>query len=108
MSRRMRTALSGRRARRMTREPMNITKRLLLGLAVFFTACGAMQRVAIPTTTAGTSVSQLVFVTQPSNSTTGQTLTTAPVVEARDVNGNRVLSFSGNITVSIGTNPGGG
>ncbi len=51
---------------------------------------------------------QLVFVTQPTNTFAGSPITPDPVVEARDPSGNRAVSFSNPVTLTIGTNPGGG
>jgi hypothetical protein len=51
---------------------------------------------------------QLVFSTQPSDSTGGVAFPTQPVVEVQDAGGNRVTSFSGSVSLTIGTNPSGG
>ena len=61
----------------------------------------------IATTTAG-AASQLVFVVQPGNGTGGMALSVQPVVEVRDAGANVVTSFSGSVTVTIGSNPAGG
>jgi N-acetylneuraminic acid mutarotase len=50
----------------------------------------------------------LVFRVQPSNTFAGATLTPPIQVAAEDVNGHTVTSFAGNVTIAVGTNPGGG
>ena len=50
------------------------------------------------------AASTLVFTTQPSTTTPGGTF--GVVVTARDALGNKATSFSGNVTVAIGANPG--
>ncbi|MGA9118249.1 MAG: Ig-like domain-containing protein, partial [Bacteroidota bacterium] len=50
----------------------------------------------------------LVFVQSPSNSIASSLLTPQPIVELQDQFGNAVTGQSGNVTVAIGTNPGGG
>ncbi len=50
----------------------------------------------------------LVFVQSPSNSIASSLLTPQPIVELQDQFGNAVTNQSGNVTVAIGTNPGGG
>ncbi|TLY49131.1 MAG: hemagglutinin, partial [Gemmatimonadetes bacterium] len=57
--------------------------------------------------TAG-SATQLVFTGQPSNTTAGAAITPAVQVTAQDGQGNTATGFTGNVTVAIGTNPGGG
>ena len=54
------------------------------------------------------AATQLAFTTQPSTTTAGATITPAVKVTVRDALGNTVTSFSGNVTVAIGTNPGSG
>jgi hypothetical protein len=50
----------------------------------------------------------LAFTVQPSTTTAGATITPAVKVTARDAQGNAVTSFSGNVTIAFGNNPGGG
>jgi hypothetical protein len=50
----------------------------------------------------------LVFTAQPSNVMAGAQITPAVQVTARDGSGNTTTSFTGTVTVAIGTNPGGG
>lgn len=51
---------------------------------------------------------QLAFTVQPSNTVAGETISPAVQVTAKDGNGNTVTSFTGNVTLTIGTNPSGG
>jgi hypothetical protein len=57
--------------------------------------------------TAGVAT-QLAFTVQPSNTAAGAMITPAVQVRARDPQGNTATSFAGDITVALGTNPGGG
>ncbi|MBZ5723524.1 MAG: tandem-95 repeat protein [Acidobacteriia bacterium] len=57
--------------------------------------------------TAG-AAAQLVFTVQPGNGTGGSSLPTQPVVAIQDANGNTVTTDTSNVTLAIGTNPGGG
>ncbi len=51
---------------------------------------------------------KLSFTVQPSTTTAGTGIAPAVQVTAQDAIGNTATSFTGNITVAIGTNPGGG
>jgi len=51
---------------------------------------------------------QLAFTLQPSTTTAGTGIAPAVEVTARDARGNTVPGFTGNVTLAIGTNPGGG
>ncbi len=53
----------------------------------------------------GTVASQLIFVTQPGNSTAGSALPAQPVVEVADTNGYPVTSDLSYVTLSIKTGP---
>src|SRR3990172_3456769 len=65
--------------------------------------------VAAPTCTPLAAIpTQLVFITQPSNTAAGATITPGPVVQAQDALGNLGINFNGPVTMGIGTNPGGG
>ncbi len=57
--------------------------------------------------TAG-SATQLAFTVQPTTTAAGVVIAPAVRVAARDNQGNTVTSFTGNVTVAIGTNPVGG
>jgi len=50
--------------------------------------------------TVGIVASKLVFTTQPSGSTSGSALTTQPVLQAQDANGNVDSDFSGTVTLT--------
>ncbi len=52
------------------------------------------------------TATQLAFVTQPTTTTVGSTITPAVVVAARDAQGTLVPTFTGNITIALGSNPG--
>ena len=54
------------------------------------------------------SASQLAFVVQPSNTIAGQSITQAVQVDVEDQFGNLVTTDTSNVSVAIGTNPGGG
>lgn len=51
---------------------------------------------------------QVVFTAQPSNVTAGGVITPAVQVEVQDLQGNLDPTYTGGVTMSIGTNPGGG
>src|SRR5207253_5788102 len=57
--------------------------------------------------TAG-AATQLVFTVQPSNTAAGAAITPAVQVTAQDALGNTDPTFTGNVTVALGTNPSGG
>src|SRR5439155_620056 len=57
--------------------------------------------------TAG-SAATLVFTVQPTSTVAGGSITPAVEVTARDANGNTATGFTGNVTLAIGTNAGGG
>ncbi len=52
--------------------------------------------------------SQLVFTVQPATTPLGTTIAPAVEVTARDAGGNTVTGFTGDVSIAIGTNPGGG
>lgn len=54
------------------------------------------------------AAAQLVFSSQPNNTTATNSISPAVQVSAEDAGGNAVTSYSGNVTVAIGTNPGSG
>ncbi|MGH7615224.1 MAG: beta strand repeat-containing protein, partial [Gemmatimonadales bacterium] len=53
-------------------------------------------------------LAQLVFTQQPTNATAGAAIAPAVVVTALDAGGNTVTGFTGNVDMSIGTNPASG
>src|SRR5207244_7323310 len=59
------------------------------------------------TVTAG-AATQLVFGTQPSTTAAGHQITPAVKVRALDALGNLVPGFTGNVTITLGANPGRG
>src|SRR5207247_11252164 len=52
--------------------------------------------------------SHLVFSAEPTTTTAGAVITPAVQVTAQDAQGNTAAGFTGNVSVAIGTNPGGG
>jgi hypothetical protein len=54
------------------------------------------------------TLAQLVFTQQPTNTSAGVTITPNVLVAGQDALGNTVTSFTGTVTVVIGTNPGTG
>src|SRR5439155_988919 len=54
------------------------------------------------------AVTQLAFTGQPSNAVAGAAITPVVQVSAQDALGNTITSFTGNVTVSIANNAGGG
>lgn len=58
--------------------------------------------------TVGEEVTQLTFSVQPSDVMAGQPIAPAIQVSAQDGQGNTVTSFTGDVTMAIGTNPGSG
>ena len=74
---------------------------ILVGAAII--ACTS------PTQPSGSSsATKLSLVGQPSTTTAGAAIAPAVVVMARDNPGNRDTSFTGNVTVALGANPGAG
>ncbi len=53
-------------------------------------------------------LAKLAFTTQPSGAVAATAFTTQPKVTAQDLGGNTVTSYAGTVTLTIGTNPGGG
>jgi len=80
--------------------PRLLTAAALAALCALTWTCGGKEPV-------GPSATQLAFTVGPSTSTGGATLTPALRVEARDQSGSVVATYSGNITVALGANPGG-
>jgi len=54
------------------------------------------------------AATHLIFSVQPSNTITGGTMTPGVEVTAQDAGNNTALSFTGDVTMTIGTNPSGG
>src|SRR5206468_1603044 len=87
------------------------------GLSVNKTGNGYTLTAAATGLTPGTSApfnitpgaaAQLVFTVQPSNTTAGAPITPAVQVTAQDAQGNTATQFTANVTVALGSNPGGG
>src|SRR5690349_12838896 len=53
------------------------------------------------------TASQLVFSVQPSNTVAGAAISPAVVLSALDAAGNLVTTFTGTVTIALGSNPGG-
>lgn len=70
------------------------------------TAAGIAGSVTFNATGTSVGPTQLAFVQQPSNVTAGIPIGPAITVVARDAQGANVPSFVGNVTISIGANPG--
>src|SRR5439155_511847 len=77
-----------------------------------YTLTGASTGLSAPTSAAfnisAATANKLVFTLQPSNVVAGAAITPAVQVTTQDNLGNTVASFSGNVTVALGNNPGGG
>ena len=54
------------------------------------------------------AATQLVFLQQPGNTTAGASISPAVTALVQDANGNTVTTDSSSVTLSLGTNPGGG
>src|SRR4051795_2502713 len=59
-------------------------------------------------TVSAAAASKLAFTQQPSGATGGTAFTTQPKVAVQDAYGNTVTTDTSNVTLAIGTNPGGG
>jgi len=77
----------------------------LIGAACFDPTASSQRG---PLTLGGTSADQLAFSVQPQNAVARQIMTPAVLVTALDPLGNTDVSFTGDVTVSLCTNPGGG
>jgi hypothetical protein len=78
------------------------------GYTLRATATGLTQATSAAFNIVVGSATQLAFTVQPVTTTAGVAITPAVKVTARDAIGNPATSFTGNITVAIGTNPVGG
>jgi Big-like domain-containing protein/invasin-like protein len=77
------------------------------GYTLTAVAGGATGTTSDPFTVAPGAASQLAFTVQPTGTSAGAVLTPAVQVTAKDAQGNVATGFTGNVTVAIGTNPGG-
>ena len=82
-----------------------VTAATLLGTACLGPTATGVRGTA---TLGGTATDQLLFSVQPAGAVAGQIMTPAVQVAAVDALGNSDASFTGAVTVSLGTNPGGG
>src|SRR5207247_73237 len=71
-------------------------------------ATGLRTSTSAPFTITVGALAQLAFTVQPTNVVAGATIAPAVQVTGQDAQGNTVTAFSGNVTVAIGSNPGGG
>jgi len=78
------------------------------GYTIMFSSAGLLSVTSLTFSIAPAAASQLVFTVQPTSSAAGATLTPAVEVTARDAFGNVATGFTGNVTLAIGNNPGGG
>src|SRR5438132_611587 len=78
------------------------------GYTLTATAAGLRTSTSTPFTITVGALAQLVFTVQPTNVVAGATISPALQVTGQDAQGNTVTAFSGNVTVAIGSNPGGG
>src|SRR6266576_2853968 len=78
------------------------------GYTLTATATGLRTSTSTPFTITVGALAQLVFTVQPTNVVAGATISPALQVTGQDAQGNTVTAFSGNVTVAIGSNPGGG
>ncbi|HEY6225048.1 MAG TPA: hypothetical protein VIW26_14780, partial [Gemmatimonadales bacterium] len=78
------------------------------GYTLKATASGLSSATSLPFNIVVGTATQLAFSGQPTTTTAGATITPAVKVTAKDAQGNTVTSFSGNVTIAIGNNPGGG
>src|SRR5437667_174152 len=69
-------------------------------------APGGGTSMPLPFTMSPAAATQLAFTVQPASATVGRPITPAVQVTAQDAKGNTVTSFTGSVTVALGTNPG--
>jgi hypothetical protein len=79
-----------------------------VGYTLVFTSPGLIGQTSDTFNITPAAASQLVFTVQPTNTAAGATITPAVEVTARDAFGNVATGFTGNVTLTIGSNPGGG
>jgi len=78
------------------------------GYTLTFAAAGLLSVTSLEFNITSAAATRLVFTVQPTNTAAGATITPAVRVTALDAFGNVATGFTGNVTVSIGTNAGGG
>jgi hypothetical protein len=69
---------------------------------------GGSASVSFQVTCVAPPATQLAFTVQPNNATAGSAISPAVQVTARDASGNVSTSFSGSITIALGSGPSGG
>jgi len=74
--------------------------------ALQFTSGTLTEAVSSPFTVTAPTATRLSVLTQPAGTTSGQALTTQPVVELQDASGARVTGATGSITASLATGTG--
>src|SRR5207249_2577652 len=79
-----------------------------VGYTLAASATGVSGVTSAAFTVAPGTATQLAFTTQPSNTAAGASITPAVQVTALDGQGNTATGFTGNVTVALGVNPGGG
>jgi len=78
------------------------------GYTIVFSSAGLLGVTSLTFTISPAAASQLVFTVQPTNTAAGGTITPPVEVTAYDAFGNLATGFAGNVTLTIGSNPGGG
>jgi len=78
------------------------------GYTLSFSADGLLGVTSATFNITPAAASRLVFTVQPTSTAAGATITPAVEVTARDAFGNVATGFAGNVTLAIGSNPGGG
>ena len=79
-----------------------------VGYTLVLTSPGLIGQTSDTFTISPAAASQLVFTVQPTSTAAAATITPAVEVTARDAFGNVATGFTGNVTLAIGSNPGGG
>src|SRR5438094_623203 len=80
--------------------PRTFSAAVLPAALLLLTTCGH-------DVTAPPAPTQLVFIAQPRNIVAGHEFSQAVQVQAEDAHGNQVVSFVGNVSVALASNPGG-
>ncbi|HMA47209.1 MAG TPA: hypothetical protein VKP11_08425, partial [Frankiaceae bacterium] len=78
------------------------------GYSLLGAATGVTSATSAAFNVAAGAATQLVFTVQPTSTTGGAVIAPAVRVTARDALGNTAAGFTGDVTVTIGTNPAGG
>ncbi len=78
------------------------------GYTLTFAAAGLLSVTSLEFNITSAAATRLVFTVQPTNAAAGATITPAVRVTALDAFGNVATGYTGNVTVAIGTNAGGG